>query len=466
MKKDNLLQLESKNIIGESDVSSAYIRTDFVCDVSGIIKKACKDSANVRKYTIQQAVADKDVAPKLRTIVTKHPPEWLPIDKDEKIKTRLEEPPYMWPPEKYNAYKELYFQKLAFWDQLKDNTDDGRDGWQKQASVGSSFPDEVYFFHPIKFIEHLKRISYQPYGGYTLREGDKDSEKKWGGSVQSNEGTFVRELQKDLVKLGYWISSPTSNYGMLVDGVFGNNVKGGVCTFQKEHKLAIDGYVGQNTAKKIKECIKSSNFTRPGFATTNYGKFYQLLPSKEKHYSRYLASYDEDQIMKDCWGTKKTLKVIVDTAKSWNEDGKSILKIGDISLYAGGNFPPHGSHKDGKGVDIKSEREIYDQSGPDKEFVDIRSDKFKKEEALELCNKLVQKGAKRILFNCAYVIDKCTEVTACKNHHHHMHMDSITKSIPIPGQDSYKCKHCSKTVYDACDYTNKVSGLSDSDLTL
>ncbi|MBU2511442.1 hypothetical protein KJ966_08885 [bacterium] len=34
---------------------------------------------------------------------------------------------------------------LSVWHQLKEN--------------GSSFPDEVYFFHPIKFIEHLKTIS-------------------------------------------------------------------------------------------------------------------------------------------------------------------------------------------------------------------------------------------------------------------------------------------------------------------
>jgi len=63
----------------------------------------------------------------------------------------------------YNPEKPLSVKisnsNLSVWHLLKDSTDDSRDSWQKKASIGSSFPDEVYYFHPIAFIEHLRKIS-------------------------------------------------------------------------------------------------------------------------------------------------------------------------------------------------------------------------------------------------------------------------------------------------------------------
>jgi GH24 family phage-related lysozyme (muramidase) len=85
-------------------------------------------------------------------MVVKHHPEWLPIDKNDKVKQRLQEPPYVWPKEKLNAYKELYFDKLGFWHFLNESTTLDSD------FGGVPFPDEVYHFHPIAFISHLKRL--------------------------------------------------------------------------------------------------------------------------------------------------------------------------------------------------------------------------------------------------------------------------------------------------------------------
>ncbi|MBU4132976.1 MAG: M23 family metallopeptidase, partial [Proteobacteria bacterium] len=62
----------------------------------------------------------------------------------------------------YNPEKPLSVKisnsNLSVWHLLKDSTDDSRDSWQKKASIGSSFPDEVYYFHPIAFVQHLRRL--------------------------------------------------------------------------------------------------------------------------------------------------------------------------------------------------------------------------------------------------------------------------------------------------------------------
>ncbi|MBU3915257.1 hypothetical protein KKA14_06950, partial [bacterium] len=48
-------------------------------------------------------------------------------------------------PEKPPSFK-ISNSNLSVWHLLKDSTDDSRDSWQKKASIGSSFPDEVYYF--------------------------------------------------------------------------------------------------------------------------------------------------------------------------------------------------------------------------------------------------------------------------------------------------------------------------------
>ncbi len=159
--RETLLNLDEAGIISEKEIIQAYIRVDFMCDVSGLVMKSSNGKNRIIKMGIEEAVADKYVAPILRKMVAKHHPEWLPNDKGEKIRERLMEPPYMWPQEKYDAYKELYFDKLGFWDQLEEKpaieAKEGEyiDSWRKTPQ---KFPDECYYFHPIKFIEHCKLL--------------------------------------------------------------------------------------------------------------------------------------------------------------------------------------------------------------------------------------------------------------------------------------------------------------------
>lgn len=67
-----------------------------------------------------------------------------------------------------------------------------------------------------------------------------------------NKGDMVKELQSDLIKLGFSV-------GKGVDGLFGNNTKNGVKSFQRKYKLKVDGIAGKNTLGKIDELIKETN---------------------------------------------------------------------------------------------------------------------------------------------------------------------------------------------------------------
>lgn len=64
-----------------------------------------------------------------------------------------------------------------------------------------------------------------------------------------DSGTYVKEVQSMLKKLGYNIGS----YG--VDGVFGNSTKGAVLNFQKKSNLDADGIVGPNTWAELDKQI-------------------------------------------------------------------------------------------------------------------------------------------------------------------------------------------------------------------
>ena len=59
------------------------------------------------------------------------------------------------------------------------------------------------------------------------------------------KGNDVKELQKELINLGYDLGK----YG--ADGIFGNDTLKAVKQFQRDNKLYDDGIVGKNTAHKL-----------------------------------------------------------------------------------------------------------------------------------------------------------------------------------------------------------------------
>ncbi|HLV29925.1 MAG TPA: peptidoglycan-binding domain-containing protein, partial [Chitinispirillaceae bacterium] len=276
------------------------------------------------------------------------------------------------------------------------------------------------------------------YGGFILKIGDNDKENIWGGKISKENGTFIADLQKDLVTLGYWISDADLTNGMLCNGIIDIKTKGAITTFQRENNILETGILDLTTSNKIKECLSNPNWKRPANRTEKYGDFFQLPPSP--YYKRYFPTYDTNGVIIDNWGTKNTINMILNCASKWSLKGMEYFLVGDISLYNGGEFRPHSSHRDGNSVDIDSS--IY---------CSIDKPTFNKQTSLALAKLFVQYGAKRILFNCKYVIDNCNQVFSCIGHHNHFHIDC--KDIQGTNQEKYECNKCA--LYSTCDYQNK-----------
>lgn len=279
------------------------------------------------------------------------------------------------------------------------------------------------------------------YGGYVLRRDDKDAVKKWGGKTRAVQGDFVAELQRDLASLGYWISNPSdeTHRGMNADGHFGGRTRSAILLFQQEWGLSRTGIADTATADAIKAKV-SEGASRPGHSPRNVpgAEFFQLPPSK--NFGRYGDIMADNG---DIWGTKAMIDCITAAADEWMKLGNAVFQVGDISQKEGGKMPGHNGHRTGTGVDIKNYRGI----------ADISRTGYSMEETLKLANILMDNGAKRILFNCAYVIDKCDDVHAYASHHHHFHVDVVP--IATRKRSHQECNGCHPTVYKNCTYSKK-----------
>ena len=70
---------------------------------------------------------------------------------------------------------------------------------------------------------------------------------------KDDNGLGVKELQKNLLKLGFKLSK----YG--ADSSYGDEMVSAVKKFQKANKLTVDGIAGKNTLVKVAELIKELN---------------------------------------------------------------------------------------------------------------------------------------------------------------------------------------------------------------
>lgn len=84
---------------------------------------------------------------------------------------------------------------------------------------------------------------------------------------KGDKGSGVKNLQSDLVKLGYKLD---------VDGSFGPATDKVVRQFQKDNKLTIDGSAGPATLKKIRDLINDLNKPTPKPSSSNKG-FYRVV---------------------------------------------------------------------------------------------------------------------------------------------------------------------------------------------
>lgn len=140
-----------------------------------------------------------------------------------------------------------------------------------------------------------------------------------------------------------------------------------------------------------------------------------LLPqaSGGGYYSYGKGNWNERQ-----WGTKATIETLLDIARQfrWNNP-LSLVGIGDISLQFGGTMKPHGTHKEGKHVDLRPCRQ--DDAQIPVTYKDLKYDQDKTE--LLIKSFLAHKNVKSILFNDPK-IHALERVSPWEGHDDHFHV--------------------------------------------
>ena len=84
----------------------------------------------------------------------------------------------------------------------------------------------------------------------------------WTYLAKGDTGSAVKELQENLLKLGYDLG------GYAADGVFGDYTDKAVRKFQADHGLVVDGQAGQKTLAAIKEALKNLPTTATNTSTS------------------------------------------------------------------------------------------------------------------------------------------------------------------------------------------------------
>lgn len=136
----------------------------------------------------------------------------------------------------------------------------------------------------------------------------------------------------------------------------------------------------------------------------------------------------------------KTLEMIIEPEFS------NVKELRINSTYRpSGKYPNTGGHENCFAVDL---------GGP---AFNISLEEFDKELSLQFANKLGEFGATRILFNCAYVVNKARgiKVYSCLKHHHHFHVDFFVEDRKDRQDDSTLCVYCKNGENGKCDYAER-----------
>lgn len=104
--------------------------------------------------------------------------------------------------------------------------------------------------------------------------------------VQGCTGDQVKELQRELISLGYSCGSSG------VDGSFGSDTKNAVMNFQRDHKLAQDGSVGPETRAAINRALKNREINKSEGEHSSYN-YPQDLSEFMDNFKRLKALADQ-----------------------------------------------------------------------------------------------------------------------------------------------------------------------------
>ncbi len=219
------------------------------------------------------------------------------------------------------------------------------------------------------------------------------------GAGGKNNAADVLAIQTLLNK---WVSPQLAVTG-ICNGTASDSTVIAIKSFQSRYSNSPDGRIdaGGGTLKRLNQEPLVMLPQMSGFGYYSYGS----------------DNWNERQ-----WGTQITIDTLLELARQfrWNNP-TLLLPIGDISFQFGGAMPPHGTHREGKHVDLRPLRK--DGAQVPVTYTDTANyDQDKTKLLIELF--LSHQNVKNILFNDP-VINALNHVSPWSGHDNHFHITMI-----------------------------------------
>ena len=227
------------------------------------------------------------------------------------------------------------------------------------------------------------------------------------GVKKGSSSGVVQALQQKLVSKKF-LTSADMNTGI---GVFGNKTQAALIQFQLKNRIEPNGVLSDETYRLL---FKTPAPVVPIPTNVNNTDINTVLPMDSEGYT----TYNREPNGADQFGTAMTINRVMDLGRKWFLLHPEVrLQFGDISRRGGGAFPPHGSHKNGRDVDVRPLRR--DNRMDAVSVGEVQYDSIRTEEFVKLVRSRYPGVA--IFFNDTRLINK--GLTAhCKNHHNHLHI--------------------------------------------
>ena len=253
-----------------------------------------------------------------------------------------------------------------------------------------------------------------------------------GSLTMGARGEAVTRMQTQLEAAGFDVGE--------IDGKFGTKTRAAVEAFQRQLGLSVDGMVGTKTTAALGNAPRVDAFdgagtTATGTTTTgsttvktpaelrrlNNTRVDSQLPDRGPGFQGYYAGNRR-------YGTERTIETLKTVAARYHDATGQTLRVGDISLRGGGDIDGHGSHEQGRNVDIDmafNDGRTDIERNRESRNASWRSPAYDRDATRRLVQELKRANPNiDVLFNDPVLVAEGL-VRAFPNHDNHLHLQGM-----------------------------------------
>ena len=253
-----------------------------------------------------------------------------------------------------------------------------------------------------------------------------------GSLTMGARGEDVTRVQTQLKAAGFAVGE--------IDGKFGPITRAAVEAFQRQLGLSVDGMVGTKTTAALGNAPRVDSFdagrtaapdatTRGATTAKTPAELRRLdntrvdtqLPDRGPGFQGYYAANRR-------YGTERTIETLKTVAANYNAATGQTLRVGDISLRGGGDIDGHGSHEQGRNVDIDmafNDGRTDIEPSRESRNASWRSPAYDRDATRRLVQEIKRANPNiQVLFNDPVLVAEGL-VRAYPNHDNHLHLQGM-----------------------------------------